>query len=39
MFCAIARDDAPLIARQIAAYHRRRLAHIPAIVDAIYRGY
>lgn len=29
--------DAPSIARRIAAYHRQRMALVPAIVEAIYR--
>lgn len=35
---SISEGDAPPVARRVAAYHRRRLAHISAIVEAMYRG-
>ena len=35
---AIAADNARPIARCVAAYHRRRVAHLSSIVEAIYRG-
>ena len=35
---AIADGEAPPVARRIAAYHRRRLMRISAIVEALYRG-
>lgn len=38
LWAAIAEGDAPQVARSVAAYHRRRLARISAIVEAIYRS-
>ena len=38
LWTAIAEEEAQQVARRVAAYHRRRLARISAIVEAIYRG-
>lgn len=35
---AISDGDAPPVARRVAAYHRRRITRISAIVEEIYRG-
>jgi len=35
---AITDGDTAAVVRRVAAYHRRRLTHISAIVEAIYRG-
>ncbi|MFA4841629.1 MAG: GntR family transcriptional regulator [Agrococcus sp.] len=37
LWTAIAGGEARPVARRVAAYHRRRLSRIPAIVEAIYR--